>query len=71
MEQGEKYFVAKIASDSVDNESGKVKKIKEEKLVLAYSPTDVEAKITKIYETYSFGWRITAITESKIDEVIE
>ena len=71
MEQGEKYFVAKIASDSVDNESGRVKKIKEEKLVLAYSPTDVEAKITKIYETYSFDWRITAITESKIDEVIE
>jgi hypothetical protein len=71
MEQGEKYFVAKIASDSVDNESGKKKKIKEEKLVLAYSPTDVEAKITKIYETYSFDWRITAITESKIDEVIE
>jgi hypothetical protein len=71
MEQGEKYFVAKIASDSVDNESGRAKKIKEEKLVLAYSPTDVEAKITKIYETYSFDWRITAITESKIDEVIE
>jgi hypothetical protein len=71
MEQGEKYFVAKIASDSVDNESGRTKKIKEEKLVLAYSPTDVEAKITKIYETYSFDWRITAITESKIDEVIE
>ena len=71
MEQGEKYFVAKIASDSVDNESGRVKKVKEEKLVLAYSPTDVEAKITKIYKTYSFDWRITAITESKIDEVIE
>ena len=71
MEQGEKYFVAKIASDSVDNESGRVKKVKEEKLVLAYSPTDVEAKITKIYETYSFDWRITAITESKIDEVTE
>ena len=71
MEQGEKYFVAKITSDSVDNESGRVKKVKEEKLVLAYSPTDVEAKITKIYETYSFDWRITAITESKIDEVIE
>lgn len=71
MEQGEKYFVAKITSDSVDNESGRVKKVKEEKLVLGYSPTDVEAKITKIYETYSFDWRITAITESKIDEVIE
>lgn len=71
MEQGEKYFVAKITSDSLDSESGRVKKIKEEKLVLAYSPTDVEAKVTKIYENYTMDWRITSITESKIDEVIE
>ena len=71
MEQGEKYFVAKITSDLLDSESGKVKKVKEEKLVLAYSPTDVEAKVTKIYENYTMDWRITSITESKIDEVIE
>ena len=71
MEQGEKYFVAKISLDLVDSESGKVRKAKEEKLVLGYTPTDVEAKITKIYENYSMDWRITAITESKIDEVIE
>jgi hypothetical protein len=51
MEQGEKYFVAKITSDLLDNESGKVKKVREEKLVL--------------------DWRITSITESKIDEVIK
>lgn len=70
MEQGEKYFVAKIASDSVDNESGRVKKVKEEKLVMGYTPTDVEAKVTKIYENYAMDWRITSITESKIDEVI-
>jgi hypothetical protein len=71
MEQGEKYFVAKITSDLLDSESGRVKKVKEEKLVLAYSPTDVEAKVTKIYENYTMDWRITAIVESKIDEVIE
>jgi len=71
MEQGEKYFVAKISLDLVDNESGKVRKTKEEKLVLGYTPTDVEAKVTKIFENYSMDWRITAITESKIDEVIE
>jgi hypothetical protein len=71
MEQGEKYFVAKVSLDLVDSESGKVRKAKEEKLVLGYTPTDVEAKITKIYENYSMDWRITAITESKIDEVIE
>lgn len=70
MEQGEKYFVAKISSDLLDSESGRVKKVKEEKLVLGFSPTDVEAKVTKVYENYSMDWRITSITESKIDEVI-
>jgi hypothetical protein len=67
----EKYFVAKITTDIVDSESGKVKKVREEKLVRGFSPTDVEAKVTKVYENYSMDWRITAISESKIDEVIE
>ena len=71
MEHGEKYFVAKITSDLLDSESGRVKKVKEEKLVLGYTPTDVEAKVTKVYENYTMDWRITSITESKIDEVIE
>lgn len=67
----EKYFVARITTDLVDSDSGKVKKVKEEKLVRGYSPTDVEAKVTKIYENYTMDWRITAIVESKIDEVID
>jgi hypothetical protein len=67
----EKYFVAKITTDMVDDNTGKVKKMREEKLVKGFSPTDVEAKVTKVYETYSMEWRITAIVESKIDEVIE
>jgi len=65
------YFVTKITSDLLDSETGKVRKVKEEKLVLGYSPTDVEAKVTKVYENYTMDWRITSITESKIDEVIE
>jgi len=67
----EKYFVAKITTDMVDDNTGKIKKMREEKLVKGFSPTDVEAKVTKVYETYSMEWRITAIVESKIDEVIE
>ena len=67
----EKYFVARITTDLVDSDSGKVKKVREEKLVSGYSPTDVEAKVTKIYENYTMDWRITAIVESKIDEVID
>ena len=34
----EKYFVAKITTDMVDTETGKVKKQREEKLVKGYSP---------------------------------
>ena len=67
----EKYFIARITTDIVDENTGKVKKLKEEKLVKGYSPTDIEAKVTKVYENYSMDWRITAIVESKIDEVIE
>jgi len=50
MEDGQKYFVAKIAEDLQDDETGKIKKVKIEKLVLGYTPTDIESKITKIYE---------------------
>ena len=66
----EKYFIAKITLDSVDEASGKIKKLREEKLVNGFTPTDVEAKVTKVYEHYTMDWRITSITESKIDEVI-
>ena len=71
MEQGEKYFVAKLTIDSVDSETGKVKKFSHLKELREFTPTDVEAKITKIFETYTQDWRITAIVESKINEVIE
>ena len=67
----EKYFIAKLYYELPDSESGKIKKVKEEKLVKAYSPTDVEAKITKRYSDLTYDWRITSIAESKIDEVIE
>ena len=67
----EKYFVAKIQYELPDDTTGKIKKIREEKLVKGFSVTDVEAKVTKVYENYTMDWRITSITESKIDEVIE
>ena len=67
----EKYFVAKIQYDLPDQDSGKIKKIREEKLVKGYSVTDVEAKVTKKYEGFTHDWRITSVSECKIDEVIE
>ena len=67
----EKYFVAKIQYDLPDETTGKIKKIREEKLVKGYSVTDIEAKVTKAYESFSQDWRITSVAESKIDEVID
>jgi hypothetical protein len=67
----EKYFVAKITYDLPDDNTGKIKKIREEKLVRGFSVTDVEAKITKVYEGFSYAWRITSVSETKIDAVIE
>lgn len=67
----EKYFVAKVTYDLPDDNTGKLKKIREEKLVRGYSVTDVEAKVTEKYKSFSQDWRITSVSESKIDEVIE
>ena len=67
----EKYFVAKITYDLPDENSGKIKKIREEKLVKGFSVTDVEAKVTAKYEGFTHDWRITSVSESKIDEVID
>ena len=67
----EKYFVAKIQYDLPDDSTGKIKKIREEKLVKGFSVTDVEAKVTKRYGGFTHDWRITSVSESKIDEVIE
>ena len=67
----EKYFIAKITTDTPDENTGKVKKMREEKLVKGYSPTDVESKVTEKYRGFQHEWRITAIVESKIDEVIQ
>ena len=66
----EKYFVAKVQYDLPDENSGKLKKIREEKLVRGYSVTDVEAKVTEKYQGFTPDWRITSVSESKIDEVI-
>ena len=67
----EKYFVAKIQYDLIDENSGKIKKVREEKLVKGYSVTDVEAKVTEKFKAFQHDWRITAVSESKIDEVFD
>ena len=67
----EKFFVAKVQYDLPDENSGRIKKIREEKLVKGYNVTDVEAKVTENFKDFVYDWRITACVESKKDEVYE
>ena len=67
----EKYFVAKVQYDLPDENSGKIKKMREEKLVKGFNVTDVEAKVAERFKDYTYEWRITACVESKIDEVYD
>ena len=67
----EKFFIAKVQYDLIDENSGKIKKIREEKLVKGYNVTDVEAKVTDRFKGFQHDWRITSVAESKIDEVFE
>lgn len=71
LDMDQKYFVAKVTYDLPDDNTGKIKKIREEKLVRGYSVTDVEAKVTSRYKDFNHDWRITSVSESKIDEVFE
>ena len=67
----EKYWVAKITFDLPDEKTGKIKKVKEEKLVKGYSVTDVEAKVHEKFKNFSQDFRVTAVVDSKIDEVFD
>lgn len=68
---GQKFYIVKVEFITIDDETGKKKKIREYKLVNAYSVTDAEAKVTKVFEHFANEWRITSVVESNIDEVID
>jgi hypothetical protein len=65
----EVYYLVKV-KEHIEGEKGKVKIYTREKLLKAVSFTDVEVKITKLYEGVSFEWSIASAQVSKIDEVI-
>ena len=67
----EQYFIVKVQYDLPDENTGRVRKIREEKLVKDYTVTGCEAKITEKFKGFSYDWKITSVSESKIDEVID
>lgn len=65
-----KFFIVKTIMFLPNEETGKLKKVPEMFLVEAFSPTDVEVKITEKNKNLAVDWKITSINESKIIEVI-
>lgn len=50
----------------VENEKGGTKKVKENHLVDAVSPTDVETKVSQMMNGTMYDWRILSMSISKI-----
>ena len=66
---GENKYFKTVVEVLIEDDKGKVKKIKEQYLVYANTPTDVESKINKHLEGESIN--IVQIVETKILSVID
>lgn len=54
-----------------DEQTGKIKKVKEIYLVKAVSITDAEVQVASEFEGFMYDYRILTVTESKIIKVIK
>ena len=71
MEKTFEFYSATVEFHTEDEKSGKTKKIKEQYLVKAVSPTDVETQIVKDLEGTIPEYKITNIAVSKFIRVIK
>ena len=69
MEPEFKFHTATVEIEQEDGETGKIKKIKEEYLVDARNPTEVETKVKDWMDGTMYEWHITKIQVSKINAV--
>lgn len=65
------YYVAKVKFESVNDNTGKIQKIKEEYLVSASSVSEVEEKLNARFGEGMSEFSVFGVTESKILGVIE
>jgi len=70
MEKTFYWFNATVQFITEDEQTGKIKKVKENYLVKAVSPTDVEAQVTKDLDGTQMEYSIEGITKSKIIRII-
>ncbi len=65
------YYIAKVKFESVNDNTGKIQKIKEEYLVEASSVSEVEEKLNDKFGEGMSEFSVFGVTESKILGVIE
>lgn len=67
--EGNKFYVCTVVIEGENPDNGKPKTYKEVHLVEGTNPTSVERKLTEQMTGTMFPWRITNISESKIQFV--
>ena len=64
------YYLAKVEV-RMENDRGRIQKIRELYCVEAESVTEAEAKVVKEFEGYSMGYQVKSVKESKIIKILE
>ena len=70
MEKTFYWFNATVQFITEDEQTGKIKKVKENYLIKAVDPTDVQVQITKDLDGTQMEYSIEGITKSKIIRII-
>jgi hypothetical protein len=65
------YYIAKVKFESINDNTGKVQKIKEEYLVEASSVSEVEEKLNDKFGEGMSEFSVFGVSESKILGVVE
>lgn len=63
------FYQVTIEIATEDEETGKVKKVKEVHLVDGVNPTDVETKVAENMDGTMYEWKIVSMAVSKIQQV--
>jgi hypothetical protein len=65
------YYIAKVKFESINDNTGKIQKIKEEYLVEASSVSEVEEKLNDKFGEGMSEFSVFGVSESKILGVVE
>jgi len=71
MDNVTKYFLVRVEFDSINEQTGKEKKIKSQYLVDAQSCTEAEARMTTYLKDSVLDYEIVSAVKSPIEDAVE